>query len=56
MNDKNFLRMLVGFGFGLFIVDRISRAPWCGSTCRVIVADARGTLVQDLVSGFLYWI
>jgi hypothetical protein len=55
MND-DFLRLLVGVGLGLFIVDRISRAPWCGPFRQVIMSDVRGTLVQDLATGFLYWV
>lgn len=46
MNDRNFWRLLVGVGVGLFIVGQISRQP----------SDIRGTLVQDLVTGYLYWI
>jgi hypothetical protein len=56
MSDKNFWRLQVGVGLGLFIVDQISLAPWCGPNCRVIMSDARGTLVQDLGTGFLHWV
>ncbi|HEX5424895.1 MAG TPA: hypothetical protein VFW94_15210 [Candidatus Acidoferrales bacterium] len=41
---------------GLFLINEISKAKWCGPNCQVILSDARGTLVQDMVTGALRWI
>lgn len=40
----------------LVVINEVSKAKWCGPTCRIILSDARGTLVQDLVTGALAWI
>ncbi len=40
----------------LFVINAASKAPWCGPTCQVILSDARGTLVKDLVTGLHFWV
>lgn len=48
---------LILFGLaGLVVISAISQAKWCGPTCRVLMSDARGTLVQDIVTGIQYWV
>jgi hypothetical protein len=46
---------LVGV-LGLILINELSKARWCGPGCRVILSDARGTLVQDLVTGLVQWV
>lgn len=41
---------------GFVIINEISNQKWCGRNCRVILSDARGTLVQDIVTGLIGWI
>jgi len=53
---EDFLKVVVVVGLGLWAVSAISRQPWCGQNCRVILQDARGTLIQDLVTGALAWV
>jgi hypothetical protein len=55
--DKNewFALLLVGV-VGLIIINKVSKAPWCGPTCQILLSDARGTLVQDVVTGLSYWV
>lgn len=48
---------LIVFGLlGLILITAISKAPWCGPACQVILSDARGMLVQDMVTGLRLWV
>jgi len=48
---------LLFFGaLGLMAINEISKAKWCGPYCQVIFSDARGTLVQDMVTGLVRWV
>jgi len=53
---EDFLKLALVVGFGVWAVSAISRQPWCGQNCRVILQDARGTLIQDLVTGATAWV
>jgi len=41
---------------GLVVINKIAKSPACGPNCQVLLSDARGTLVQDIVTGVQYWI
>jgi hypothetical protein len=56
MKNGDFFSLLVFVGVGLWVVNKISKSPVCGPTCQVVLSDARGTLVQDLITGIRYWI
>jgi hypothetical protein len=56
MNNNDFVRLLLGVGIGLVILNSIAEQPWCGPTCQVVMSDVRGTLIQDLTTGLLHWI
>jgi len=56
MNNGDLLA-LIAFGIvGLVVVNGISKQRWCGPACQVLLSDARGMLVQDILSGSRYWI
>jgi hypothetical protein len=41
---------------GLIVINKIAMSPACGSNCQVLLSDARGTLVQDVITGLQYWV
>jgi hypothetical protein len=48
---------VLALGFlGLAVINEISKAKWCGPNRQIILSDARGTLIQDMVTGALRWI
>jgi hypothetical protein len=48
---------VLALGFlGLAVINEVSKAKWCGPNCQIILSDARGTLIQDMVTGALRWI
>jgi hypothetical protein len=53
-------RELLGYGAlivgGLWLLGKMSQSPACGQGCQVLISDARGTLVQDLITGIQYWV
>ena len=56
MKGEELLKILGVALVGLVVINAISQAKWCGPSCQVILSDARGTLVQDVVTGALSWI
>jgi hypothetical protein len=56
MRGGDWLGVLLFGTIGLVVLNEISKAKWCGPNCRVLVQDARGTLVQDMVTGLTKWI
>jgi hypothetical protein len=53
-------REMLGYGAlivgGLWLVSKSSQSRACGQGCQVLMSDARGTLVQDLITGIQYWV
>jgi len=41
---------------GLIVVNQIAKPRACGPTCQVLLSDARGTLVEDILTGLRYWV
>jgi hypothetical protein len=56
MKGGDFLGLLLVGAVGLIVINEISKAKACGPACQVIMSDARGTLVQDLVTGLIKWV
>jgi hypothetical protein len=56
MKGGDWLGLLFVGAVGLIVINEISKAKWCGPACQVILSDARGTLVQDLVTGLVKWV
>jgi hypothetical protein len=56
MKGGDLLGLLLVGTVGLIVINEISKAKACGPACQVILSDARGTLVQDLVTGFIKWV
>jgi hypothetical protein len=57
MHKKVLDWQLVVFGVaGLVVLNALSKQKWCGPTCQVLLSDARGTLVQDVLTGAVYWL
>jgi hypothetical protein len=56
MKNEHWLALLITSAVGLIVIQQISKARSCGQACQVILSDARGTLVQDLVTGLVRWI
>jgi hypothetical protein len=53
MND-DFLKLALFTVAGFWVVNKIATSPKCGPNCQVLMSDARGTLVQDLITGLRY--
>jgi len=56
MNGKDWFGVFLLGAIGLYVINEVSKAKWCGSQCQVILADARGVLVQDMVTGLMKWV
>jgi len=56
MKNADLLALILFGVVGLVLVNEISKQKWCGSVCQVLLSDARGPLVQDILSGARYWI
>ena len=56
MKGGDWLGLLIFGTLGLIAINELSKAKWCGPNCQVILSDARGTLVQDMVTGLFRWI
>ena len=56
MNNGDLLALILFGVVGLVVVNEISKQKWCGPACQVLLSDARGTIVQDLLTGARYWI
>lgn len=56
MKGGDWLGLLLVGAVGLIVINEISKAKGCGPTCQVILSDARGTLVQDVVTGLMKWV
>lgn len=56
MKTEHFWGLLAIGILGLAIINAITKQKWCGPNCRIILRDAQGTLVQDVVTGFFRWI
>jgi len=56
MNSGDLLKVVAFVGAGLWLINNVSSSPTCGPYCQVLMSDARGTLVQDLITGVRYWV
>jgi hypothetical protein len=56
VKNNNWLKLILFGVAGLVVINAVAQAKWCGPTCQVVLSDARGTLVQDIVTGVQYWI
>jgi hypothetical protein len=56
MKGGDWLGLLMVGAVGLIVINEISKSRACGPTCQVILSDARGMLVQDVVTGLVKWV
>jgi len=57
MKNTDLLTFMVGGAGLLFVIGAVSKEMSCGPACQGLLADARGTLTQDMISDALnYWI
>lgn len=56
MKGEELLKILGVALVGLVVINAISEAKWCGPNCQIIVSNARGTIVQDVVASAFSWV
>lgn len=47
---------LILIGLGIYALTKARQSRSASPTARIILQDARGTLIQDLVTGALAWV